>query len=130
MADQATSGSFVDSTFVNYDRHVVGKVVDGLSDTFITRYMLGVASHFNASNLKASTPKQASKSGKSRYWHRKNQGPDNQNKSTDHSFIPEGFPEDICYSYNYCSCTEICSKKRICHICKNDNEAKQCTKRE
>ena len=47
MADQATSGSFVDSTFVNYDRHVVGKVFDGLSDTFITRDMLGVASHFN-----------------------------------------------------------------------------------
>ena len=35
VADQATSGSFVDSAFVNYDRHVVSKVVDGLSDTFI-----------------------------------------------------------------------------------------------
>ena len=48
MADQATTGSFVDSTFVNYDCHVIVKVVDGLYDTFIAGDMLGVASHFNA----------------------------------------------------------------------------------
>ena len=61
VAEQATSCSFVDAAFVNYDHHVVGKVVDGLSTTFTAGDMLGVASHLNAANLVVNKPPTSAK---------------------------------------------------------------------
>ena len=133
VADQATSGSFVDAAYVNYDHHVVGKVVDGLSTSFTAGDMLGVASHFNASNLvihKASSPKSAGKPGKARFWNKQSQQGSEQKGKPESSLMPDGFPDDICYSYNYHSCSGKCSKKHICRMCKGDHQAKQCTKRE
>ena len=117
------SDNFVDSAFVKYDRHVVSKVVDGVSTTFTVGDNLGVASCMNASSLlppKASTPKKAN-----RFKPRRGSS-DSKDKSSDNSYMPEGFPDDVCYSYNYRSCTGKCSKKHSCRICKSDHPAKTC----
>ena len=93
--------------------------------------MLGVASHFNAANLKSIAPKQPGKSAKSKYCSKSGQGTDSKDKSnTDSSYMPEGFPDDICYSYNYKACSGKCSKKHVCCLSKGDHQAKQCTKQE
>ena len=132
VSEQASSESFVDAAFVNYDRHVVTKVVDGLSTTFTAGDMLGVASHFNAANLvinKPAAPKLPAKPARSNKWVRRSlQNADKS--SSDPGPVPDGFPEDICYSYNYRSCTGKCSKRHVCRVCKGDHQAKSCTKRE
>ena len=133
VAEQAASGQFIDAAFVNYDRHVVSKVVDGVSATFTAGDMLGVASHLNAANLviNKNPVSQKTPSKQSRYnkWGRKS-AQTSDKATTDSPPMPDGFPEDICYSYNYRSCTGKCSKKHICRVCKGDHQAKLCTKRE
>ena len=134
VSEQATSGSFVDAAFVNYDRHVVGKVVDNPTSTFVAGDMLGVASHFNAANLAINNAAVTTKKAGQRYKFfpkKAGQSTDHRDKSaSDSNTMPDGFPDDICYSYNYRTCTGRCSKKHVCRICKADHQAKQCTKRE
>ena len=73
---------------------MVGKVVDGVSSTFIAGDMLGVATHFNAANLTANkpvVPKSSSKSGRFQKWGRKSTQ-SSEKSSSDSSPMPEGFP--------------------------------------
>ena len=121
-SEQAMSDSFVDSAFIKYDRHVVSKVVDGLSNTFTIGDNLGVASCMNAASLLP--PKLTTQRKSGRFKPKRNQS-DTKDKS-DPSYMPDGFPEDVCYSFNYRSCSGKCSKKHSCRICKGDHPAKSC----
>ena len=131
VSDQATSGSFVDAAFVNYDCHIMSKLIDGHASTFIQGDMLGVATHFNAASLVINKPPPAVKKvGKSRFFQKRQPTDQKDRGGSDAAAMPDGFPEDICYSYNYRTCTGKCSKKHICRSCKGDHQAKQCPKRE
>ena len=59
-------GHFVDAAYVNYDRYIVGKVVDGHSKVFLEGEGLGVAANMNAahlvSNQKKTTPRKGGRS--------------------------------------------------------------------
>ena len=128
-AEQAMSGAFMDSAYVNFDRHVVGKVVDGLQQVFPAGDLLGVASNFNAANLVSSKPPVASttgrRGGKSRFYNKNKPSGEGKDRSSP-DYMPEGFPDDICYSYNYKSCSGKCSKRHVCRICKKDHKASSC----
>ena len=121
-SEQAMSDNFIDSAFVKYDRHVVSKVVDGLSNTFTVGDNLGVASCMNAASLVPPKPTAQKRSG--RFKPKRN--PSDSKDKSDSSYMPEGFPEDVCYSFNYRSCTGKCSKKHSCRNCKGDHPAKSC----
>ena len=45
---------------------------------------------------------------------------------------PEGFPEDICFNYNYKSCSGSCKKSHICRLCRGPHKASssQCLRNE
>ena len=120
VAQQAMSSQFVDAAYVSYDRHVVTNVIQGESDTFVAGDALGVASSFHAGNL--IPPKQKAKPFKAQRWSKKHDKQDDTAKPS----MPDGFPSDICYAYNFKKCTGTCSKKHICRSCGGNHRAYGC----
>ena len=123
IAEQAHKNNFTDQAFVCYERAVTDKVIksDGLV-TFVAGDTLAVASNFHAGNLLVN--KRAYKP--SAHRGRKSYGK-SQNYS-DKDSMPEVFPEDICYGYNYRNCSGACSKSHICRLCKGKHKATTCGK--
>ena len=75
---------------------------------FVAGDHLGVASHLNAANLAASRsqPQAFAKHGGRAKFGKWRASQDQKEKFADNVTMPDGFPEDICYSYNYRTCTE------------------------
>ena len=122
IAAQAHKNNFTDQAFVCYEREVTDKVIrNNCSGPFQVGDMLAVASNLHAGNLLIN--KRAFKpNGPQRF--KKSQGSDQSDKE----FMPEGFPDDICYNYNYRSCYGKCSKSHICRLCKGKHKASGCRK--
>ena len=135
IAEQAHQHNFVDQAFVGYDRFVVDKYVklESANKTpkmFSVGDVLGVSSHFHAGNFqhvprKASGGFRVARGG--RYQCRR-QGDFSQDKSKDvkEGGVPDGFPDDICYAWNYKNCSGKCSKKHECRVCGGDHKASSC----
>ena len=125
VSQQAMASQFTDSAYVGYDRHVVEKVLDGESDTFVVGDNLGVATFFHAGNL--ATVKVKPKVVRNSRW-----GKRTTDKSTDDSksAMPDSFPDDICYSYNFKRCTGSCTKKHVCKSCGGHHRAIGCEEKE
>ena len=130
VSSQAMLSQFTDSAYVGYDRHVMSQVLEGDSDTFIAGDPLGVASNFHAGNLapKKSQPTKWQKSSGNSCWN-KRQSSDRPVDTSEKGSMPEGFPEDVCYSYNYNSCTGKCSKQHICRACGGNHRAIGCAEK-
>ena len=60
------------------------------------------------------TVKPKAKPGKITRW--PNRGSD-KNSDKQKASMPDSFPDDICYSYNFKKCTGPCSKKHVCCSC-------------
>ena len=118
LTSQAAKHSFVDSAFVGYDRFIVDKVIRGGSKTFIAGDTVGVSTHFHAGNFVYDRKPAGKGRGRGR---RSNFG--DQDRDTR---VPDGFPDDICYGFNYRSCSGKCSKQHICRLCKKDHKASAC----
>ena len=129
VSSLAMLSQFTGSAYVGYNRHVVTQVIEGDVDTFVAGDTLGVASHFHAGNiiLKKVAPK-VGKQGGSFRWN-KRQSTDNQSDKVATS-MPDGFPEDVCYSYNYKSCTGKCSKQHVCRNCGGNHRAIGCNEKD
>ena len=135
VSDQAYQHNFVDQAFVGYDRFVVDKFIKLESSNkspkvFSVGDVLGVASHFHAGNMQPSQrkgPTQYRGSRGGRYQYRR-YNDYNQERSREYkeSGVPEGFPEEICYAWNYKSCSGKCSKKHECRVCGSDHKASAC----
>ena len=136
IAEQAHQHNFVDMAFVGYDRFVVDKYIKLESSNkfplvFSVGDVLGVSSHFHAGNFQ-STQKKSTGSfrgsrGGGRYPYRR-YGDYSQDKSRDvkEATVPEGFPEEICYAWNYKNCSGKCFKKHECRVCGSDHKAINC----
>ena len=124
IAAQAHKNNFTDQAFVCYERDVTDKVIrgDGRS-SFVAGDPLAVASNFHAGNLlinkRTFKPNRYPRNRRSY-----NQGQDHSERDS----MPEGFPEDICYGYNYRSCSGRCSKSHICRLCRGKHKASGCGK--
>ena len=124
LTKQASTHSFNDTAYVAYDRSVVDKVIKGGSVKFIAGDTLSVSSHFHAGNLvpASNTRRQA---GRGRGSRGKRSGWFDTDRDT--SLIPEGFPTDICYNYNYRQCSGAnCQKQHVCRLCKGHHRAQGC----
>lgn len=116
LSGQARANKFTDQAYVDYDRYVIDKYLEGNSSNFPVGDMLGVAMHFHAGNLAVSRVRQTfNKSKKGR-----------RNREEHDGGVPEGFPEDICYGFNYNKCTGSCSKNHVCRICRAKHKAVGC----
>ena len=136
VAEQAHQHNFSDQAFVGYDRFVVDKYIkletaNKSPLVFSVGEVLGVSSHFHAGNF-MSVPKKSAGSGfrgsrGGRYPYRR-YGDYSQEKGREvkEASVPEGFPEDICYAWNYKSCSGKCSKKHECRVCGSDHKASNC----
>lgn len=119
VSSQAKSNRFIDRALVDYDRHVVDKVIEGESSTFVTGDLLGVALCFHGGNtLPRQQEPRTSRVKKNRRQRDESDGG-----------VPEDFPEHICYGFNYGKCTGACSKQHICRICKAKHKAVGCADR-
>ena len=142
VAQQAASHHFMDIAFVAYDRYVVDQVIKGMNSshvhplhhppTFVAGDLLGVASSFHAGNLVPSKPQFVR--GRGRGFNRRgsrftfgdrDQDRDKEQQSTP-AVMPEGFPEDVCFSWNYRTCTGKCSKSHVCRLCRGAHKAMHC----
>lgn len=119
VSSQAKSNRFIDRALVDYDRHVIDKVIDGESSTFVTGDLLGVALHFHGGNT-LPCPQEPRNVKSKRNRRQKEEGDGG---------VPDDFPEHICYGFNYGRCTGSCSKQHICRICKLKHKAVGCPDR-
>ena len=133
IAEQAHQHSFVDQAFVGYDRFVVDKYIKLESSNKSTKIfsvgdVLGVSSHFNAGNLQPVQRKSNSFRGSrgGHYQNRRFYDQSDRNRESKEAGVPEGFPEEICYAWNYKSCSGKCSKKHECRVCGQDHKASAC----
>ena len=135
IAEQAHQHNFADIAFVGYDRCVVDKYIKmesaiKLPLVFSVGDTLGVFSHFHAGNFQPVQKKsvgafRGSRGGRFPY---RRYGEPTQDKGRDikETYVPEGFPEEICYAWNYKSCSGKCSKKHECRVCGLDHKASGC----
>ena len=128
--------SFLDSAYVSYDRTVVESVINGESDTFIKGDLFAVALHFNVGNLSQPKP-MFNKTSRGRGFRRGGRGQqgfgdmdrdkererDRDRDQPNQAPLLEGFPEDICYNFNYRTCHGKCSKSHICRLCRGPHKA-------
>ena len=132
VSERAMANQFNDSSLVDYDRYVVSKVIEEELDSFPVGDSLGVSSNFHAGNLIPKSPKTQRKGGFKKWgsgkWGKKfDKSPENADKSPT---VPDGFPEDICYAFNYKRCTSTnCSKKHICRSCGGSHRAQGCSEK-
>ena len=141
VARQAASHNFSDAAFVGYDRFIVDQVIQGPLNpdqpppTFVAGDPLGVASHFHAGNMMAARPQFPR--GRGRGFNRRFRGgyygdsfkDNDKDKDFQHSTqsaVPDGFPEEICFNFNYKACTGKCSKSHVCRVCRGNHKAPTC----
>ena len=128
LTKQASAHHFVDSAYVAYDRAVVDKVVKGQSHLFTAGDTLAVASHFHVGNLAPSVNNNKRQTGRGRGFRGRGRGSsffDYDRESS--AAVPDGFPTDICFNYNYRSCSGAnCSKQHVCRQCKGMHRAQGC----
>ena len=119
---QASRHSFSDVPFAGYDRFIIDRFLNAESDSFGVD-PVGVASYFHAANVKS----EKTFVSRQRVFHskgKKSQVSDGEKGQS----MPEGFPDDVCYNYNYKTCTGSCRKSHICKSCKGKHPASKCTK--
>ena len=133
VAKQAASHNFTDSAFVAYDRYVVDQVIKGSLThdmplpTFVAGDLLGVASNFHAGNMVPAVPTPTRGRGRGFNRHRfRGTYSGEGDRDKDHQRVPDGFPEDICFGWNYKSCTGKCSKSHVCRMCRGNHKAIGC----
>lgn len=130
VAKQASTANFTDSALVNYDREIIDKLIMGDASTFLAGDPIAVSSHLNAGGTKAlqqalqqnsSDNNAPASQQRSRRARRKN-WQDRRGKG-----IPEDYPPDNCYDWNYGTCeNSSCSKSHACRICKQRHRAVGC----
>ena len=126
LVRQAATCNFQDSAFVAYDRHVVDQFINGESESFRAGDLLGVALNFHVGNLAPVRPAYARGRGRGfRRGGRQSQGYETENERewVRDQQVPEGFPEDICFKYNYRVCTGKCAKLHVCRHCRGLHKA-------
>ena len=139
LTRKAGAHSFVDSAYVAYDRYVVDQFINGDTESFVPGDLFAVALHFHAGNI-AQSPAPAKpawrgfrgrgyRRGGRQSWfdgdreREKDRDQWSQNPSLD------GFPEDLCFNFNYRTCHGKCSKSHVCRLCRGPHKASsgQCT---
>ena len=125
VTKQASVHSFTDSAYVSYDRAVVDKVAKGNTKKFVAGDTLAVASHFHAGNLlPVNNPRR--QFGRGRGFRGRRSGFSDTDRAGETS-LPEGFPSDVCYNFNYRSCSGVnCQKQHVCRLCKGLHRAIGC----
>ena len=128
LTKQASVHSFVDHAYVAYDRAVVDRVINQKSRVFVAGDVLAVASHFHAGNLQPVNSVVKKQSARGRGFGSFGRGRKTSASDTDRdTSVPEGFPSDICYNYNYKSCSGSgCQKQHVCRSCKGNHRAQGC----
>ena len=114
---------------------MVDKYINGESSAFVSGDLFGVALHFHAGNL-APAPAQTTqlrgrgqgfrRRGRQAGWYDADR--EREREKDQHQFPSlEGFPENVCYGYNYRTCAGKCSKSHVCRLCRAPHKASQCT---
>ena len=129
LVRQAGVHSFVDTAYVGYDRYVIDKYISGESQSFVAGNLMGVALHFHAGNIPmVRSPNIPFCRGRGRGFRRgarQSWYDQDREMDKDHQQPPtmDGFPDDICFNYNYRSCTGSCKKSHICRLCRGAHKA-------
>ena len=132
MTRKAGAHTFNDLAYVGYDRHVVDQFINGESEEFVAGDLFGIALHFHAGNLaQPKAPFPFPKQGRGRGfrrggrpgWFESDRQPGAERESITSSPPLEGFPEDICFNYNYKSCSGSCKKSHVCRLCRGPHKA-------
>ena len=118
---QASRHQFSDHAFVNYDRYIVDQVIRGDSREFVAGDNLAVASYFHAGNISQSKPVHPQTKRKPYFGFKSRKSGDAEKPG-----MPEGFPEELCYNFNYKSCTGKCGKSHVCRACRKNHRAVDC----
>lgn len=120
----ASLGEYTDSAFIGYDRAVIDAVISKDIPTFVAGYQVAASLNFHSSNLIRNQTERQSQNFRGRgrgrgRWVRSDKKP---------STIPEGFPENVCYDFNYKTC-DGCAKNHTCRICAGIHKAINCPKK-
>lgn len=115
----AATGEYVDSALVGYDRSLIDAVIAREIMSFIPGYPLASCLHFHASNMVRNQISVGRGRGRGR---------GRGGRSDRKGIPPEGFPDHICYDYNYRSC-DGCSKSHVCRVCNGTHRAINCPRK-
>ena len=132
LTRKAGAHGFLDTAYVGYDRHVVDQYINGDSSSFVSGDLFAVALHFHAGNLAPTPIKPPAVRGfRSRGYRRGGRQPWNdmdRERDRDKDYYNqnptvEGFPEDLCYNFNYRTCHGRCTKSHLCRLCRGPHKA-------
>ena len=126
---KAGAHTFVDSAYVGCERHVTDQFINGDTEKFVAGDLFGIALYFHAGNVVQARP-QVTKPFRGRGFRRgrpwgwdSDRGINHERDSPAQNPPLDGFPDDICYKYNYKICTGKCFKSHVCRMCKGNHKA-------
>lgn len=121
-AEMYHSCKFSVKGLIDYDAYIVQRVMNGSMPAFGPD-PIGASLHFSPNVLQETSPSFTTRSGRGRRGGRRFR-PNNQDDKVD---IPSDFPPEICYLYNYRSCSGNCGRNHVCRVCKGKHDARSCT---
>ena len=121
---RAGAHNFVDSAYVGYDRHLVDQVINGEAEKYAAGDLFGVALHFHVGNVVQPKPSPSfARGGRGRGFRRGRNFSVEGDRPGNHDGPVHGTPDNICYKYNYKTCTGKCVKLHVCRMCKGNHKA-------
>lgn len=129
VAEMARSRAYTDVGLINYERYVTDNFLLGVKGTFVAGDPLGQSLHLNTNHVSASSHNEAGMgvSGQS-YSPMGSAKKRNKKKKVKfcNSNLPDAFPADICYDWNYNVCSGGCSREHVCRNCRKGHRGPGC----
>lgn len=132
LCRHAMKNEYKDIAYSSYDHEVTNAVMSHDVPTYIPGYTVAAQFSFSGRNERRSAGSADSgsvsgtgfgKVAKKRSKQRKGGPWSNDN-------VPDGWPEALCYDYNYGSCEKTdCSKDHVCRVCSAKHRAMNCNNR-
>lgn len=108
----------MDSAYADYDRFVIDSFLKSPMSGFRLADSVAIGHAFHPAKLNSDYREKGGVAGKQK---RK------QWKNTTKGDIPEGYPENNCFFWNYRVCNNVsCQKKHTCRLCEGNHRATGC----
>ena len=137
MCDMVLTGPYHDRAAILYDQFVTREFISGRTDH--TFDQVGSSLFFNSNNIKTvSVPARDQMSERGRgdshsASHQDNRAQNNRSRRREafsNDNLPPGFPDHVCFNWNYKQCGGKCSFEHICRKCRTSNHtALECRER-
>lgn len=106
---------------IDYDAYIINRVATGAVSSFGPD-TIGASLHFSPNVIYEPAVSPSSPPYRGRRGGRRNR----QYNQDDKVEIPSDFPPEICYLFNYRSCTGNCGRNHVCRVCRGKHDARSC----